>query len=411
LWESSAGMAQPDALSQERLRTDPIAVLTELHAQPGDLITRQYGDRTVHYARAPERVEELLSKRHDSFVKLNQVMPGGDLDEHRGRLIVSEERDEHLAARKALATIIMQGDPLSSIRRSMERRMEQLVPSLPPVLELPGMALAITSEVTVDQLFESGSVDARRLTASFERAFAGETPFREKPEDDAELPPPEEDRLEQLIPQLAGGDGPVPNAFAELGERFGVSELERMIAVGGVYAAASETTARAVAWMLGVLAGDGELQSRVADEAAGGPIADAELLRSVVLETIRLYPPSWLIGRFAKEPTQLGDRPVDRHDVVLVCPYLMHRDPRYYEHPDAFRPERFLGSAPPRWAFIGFGGGRRQCVGERLALAEMETFAYYLLRSFRLNLPDPLPDPLPHLTLTPPPFRVALTAR
>jgi cytochrome P450 len=404
-------MAQPAALSEERLRSDPIAVLAELHAQPGDLVTRHYGERTVHYARSPERVEELLSKRHDSFVKLNQVMPGGELDEHRGRLIVSEQREEHLAARKALAAILMQGDPLSAIRRSMEGRMQRLVPSLPPVLDLPRATLAITSEVTVDQLFDAGSVDAHRLTASFERAFAGETPFREKPPDEDPAPIPDEDSLEQLIPQLAGGDGPVPNAFTELGERFGASELERMIAVGGVYAAASETTARAVAWMLGVLAGDVALQERVAAEAANGPIEDAELLRAVVLETIRLYPPSWLIGRFAKEQTQLGTTTVERHEVVLVCPYLMHRDDRFFPEPGVFRPERFLGPPPPRWAFIGFGGGRRQCVGERLALAEMDTFGYHLLRQFRLSLPSPLPDPLPHLTLTPPPFQVALTAR
>src|SRR5262249_37435339 len=144
---------------------------------------------------------------------------------------VSEQRDEHLAARKALATIIMQGDPLSAIRRSMEQRMQQLVPTLPPVLDLPRATLAITSEVTVDQLFDSRSVDAHRLTASFERAFADETPFREKPAEEHPAPVAEADSLEHLIPQLAGGDGPVPNAFTDLAERFGASDLERMIAV------------------------------------------------------------------------------------------------------------------------------------------------------------------------------------
>lgn len=402
----------PDSatLSEQPLHSDPIAVLAELHGQPGDLITRGYGQRTVHYVRAPELVEQLLSKRHDSFVKLNQLLPEGELDEHRGRLIVSEQRDEHLAARKALAAIVMQGDPLAAIRRSMEQRIELLVPALPPVIDLPRMALAITSEVTVDQLFDSRSVDAHRLTESFERAFAGETPFREKPGDEQPAEP-DDDSLERLIPQLADGDGPVPNAFTDLGERFGASQLERMIAVGGVYAAASETTARALAWMLGVLAGYEQLQEALAAEVAARPLADSELLQAVVLETIRLYPPSWLIGRFARERTQLGETPIERHDVVLVCPYLMHRDERYYRQPDVFQGERFLNWQPPRWAFIGFGGGRRQCVGERLALAEMETFAYYLLRSFRLSLPSPLPDPLAHLTLTPPPFQVALTAR
>lgn len=400
---------EPPSLSAERLRDEPLAVLAELHAQDGDMVTRVYGGRTVRYLRSPALIEELLATRHDDFTKLNFLPEHGELQQTRGRLIMSEERSEHVAARKALGRL-MSGDPLAEISRALDEQLARVVPELPPVLDLPEAAYGITADLTGAQLFDPAA-DPHALTSAIERDLDTETPFRHK---DHVAEQHDRDVVAEVIAgfeRLSAHDGRAVAALKPLAEPFGVADQELTFVLGGVYAAASETTARALAWFVALVAADEEIQAALAAEVASTPLAGCRLLRSAILEAIRLYPPSWLIGRFATTETALGGTAVAPGEVVLVVPYLMHRDARFFTDPEQYRPGRFLEGTPARWTFLPFGGGRRQCIGERLALAELDAFAYHLLRTFRLAPVDGMPEPLPHLTLSPRPFRIALTRR
>ena len=400
---------EPPALSAHRLRTRPLAVLAELHAEPQDMVTRRYGERLVHYLRSPKLIEELLATRHDDFTKLNYLPQHGELQQARGRLIMSEERAEHVAARKALGRL-MSGAPLAEISLALDEQLARSVHDLPSVLELPEAAYGITADLTAAQLFDPAA-RADALTAAIERDLGGETPFRHKPR---EARMRDHDVVAEVIAgfeRLSAGDGRAVDALKPLADPFGVSEPELTFVLGGVYAAASETTARALSWFVALVASDEEIQEALAAEVEATALADCALLRAAVLEAIRLFPPSWLIGRFATTETTLGGTSLAPGEVVLVVPYLMHRDERFYASPEEYRPQRFLDATPARWTFLPFGGGRRQCIGERLALAELDAFAYHLLRTFRLELTDGLPRPLPELTLSPEPFRIALSPR
>ncbi|WP_051845958.1 cytochrome P450 [Streptomyces sp. NRRL F-5053] len=103
--------------------------------------------------------------------------------------------------------------------------------------------------------------------------------------------------------------------------------------------------------------------------------------RALITETLRLYPPVWLIPRHADEDTVLDGRPVAAGTRVLVCPYLTHRDPALWPAPLAFDPRR-PAARPQSGAFHPFGTGPRACLGQHFSLREMEILTTTLLPRF-----------------------------
>src|SRR5215204_6314756 len=92
--------------------------------------------------------------------------------------------------------------------------------------------------------------------------------------------------------------------------------------------------------------------------------------RAVVEQTLRLYPPVPLLARAASVPTEIGGHAVPRGALVLVVPWLLHRNPGLWDAPDRFAPERFLSGRPVRHSYIPFSLGQRVCTGAQFALAE-----------------------------------------
>jgi len=138
---------------------------------------------------------------------------------------------------------------------------------------------------------------------------------------------------------------------------------------------------------------------------APGIIARLEYVEHVVSETLRLYPSAWVIGREAVNDTQLGGQRVARGTTVLLSPWLLHRDGRYFDEPQAFRPERWAGGLAhyPRFAYIPFGGGQRTCIGSSFALMEVAVVLVTIAQRFRIELRDPTRpvEAVPVLTLQP----------
>lgn len=107
-------------------------------------------------------------------------------------------------------------------------------------------------------------------------------------------------------------------------------------------------------------------------------------LRAALDETLRLYPPAYgLFPRRAVCRTKIGDATIERGDLALLVPYVTHRDARWFEAPDAFRPERFL--SPPTWptyAYFPFGAGPRSCIGQQFGVVEITIAMATLLQRF-----------------------------
>ncbi len=179
-------------------------------------------------------------------------------------------------------------------------------------------------------------------------------------------------------------------------------------------AAGHETTALALSWALWLMAFDPAAQVRARDAARavlapdGRPrAAQADDLpnlapvRAVVEEALRLYPPAAIIAREAKVHEDLCGTPVAAGDAVLIPVWSLHRHERLWDAPQAFRPERFQGTAPPRGSFVPFGDGPRICVGASFAIVEATIVLATILARFRLGLAGPLPKPVMTLTLRP----------
>lgn len=133
-----------------------------------------------------------------------------------------------------------------------------------------------------------------------------------------------------------------------------------------LFLAGHETTAQAMAWSWYLLTKHPEHFERLRRE--GAPFA-----LQVMKESMRLYPPAFLLARAAVRDTSIGGFAVRKDEIVFIAPWLLHRDPRIFEDPLRFDPDRFLPEREarlPRFAYFPFGGGRRICIGNQFALME-----------------------------------------
>jgi cytochrome P450 len=198
------------------------------------------------------------------------------------------------------------------------------------------------------------------------------------------------------------------------GDGAGMSDLQLRDEAMTLLLAGHETTANALTWAWYLLSGAPEVEARLHAEvdAIGNRPLDADDLarlpytRAVLAETMRLYPPAWIVGRRALEAYRVGGHLLAPRTVVLMSQWIVHRDPRWWPDAESFQPERWLpgGSATdaarPKFSYFPFGAGTRVCIGEQFAWMEgvlaLATFA----RRWRLRLAaDQRVEPQPIVTL------------
>jgi cytochrome P450 len=180
-----------------------------------------------------------------------------------------------------------------------------------------------------------------------------------------------------------------------------------------LFIAGFETTASGLMWALYLLSQHPEHLTRVreeADEHLQGAVdftAAARLgyARAVVQESLRLYPPAWLIPRVTLQDTQIREYEIPANTVVAPVVYTAQRHPAVWSHPDAFDPSRFAsaGANPrQRQGWFPFGLGPRGCIGQELALLESQIALALIAQRFDLMaVPRALPRPRATILLTP----------
>ncbi len=165
-----------------------------------------------------------------------------------------------------------------------------------------------------------------------------------------------------------------------------------------LFIAGHETTAQAMAWSWYLLAQQPGHFERL--RSGGMPYA-----LQVMKESMRLYPPAFVMGRSALRDTRIGGFQVRKDELVLIAPWLFHRDPRLFEDPLRFDPDRFLPdreSAFPRFAYMPFGGGKRICIGNQFALMEGQIILSTIASQVTMELASRRPIELqPFITLRP----------
>jgi cytochrome P450 len=178
--------------------------------------------------------------------------------------------------------------------------------------------------------------------------------------------------------------------------------------------AGHETTANVLSWTLLLLSRHPEVARKVRDEIereVAGPTPTLEelprltYLSQVLKETMRLYPPAWMIGRYAVEEDKIGGKRIPKGAYVYMSQYANHRDARYWPNPEAFDPERFaegMDAERPRYAYYPFSGGQRKCIGDHFAQMEALAIVACLFRGHDFHLdPAHAVEMEPSVTLRP----------
>ena len=180
-----------------------------------------------------------------------------------------------------------------------------------------------------------------------------------------------------------------------------MSDTEIRDEVMTLFLAGHETTAAALTWTFYLLAKHPEYHQKIRTEVetvlqdrapALENLPSLKMCQWVFKESMRLYPPIWRLSRFAREADAIQAYAVPKGSVVVVTPYLIHRDPRYWEQPETFEPERFSperACSRPRLAYIPFGAGPRACVGALFAMTEAQIILAMICRRIFFGLaPD-----------------------
>lgn len=193
-------------------------------------------------------------------------------------------------------------------------------------------------------------------------------------------------------------DPPRDGLVAEL-LATGLAHAQIRDQIATLYFAGHETTAKWLTWTLWLIARDAELGERLREDP------DDSLLDRVLRESLRLYPPTWLFDRGAVTELELGGHSIPAGATLYLSPWVSHRDPRFFDAPDQFRPERFVDgfeASLPRGAYYPFGFGPRNCVGRRLAELNARVALRSLLLRWRFCVdPSVSVRPLPAATLRP----------
>jgi cytochrome P450 len=165
-----------------------------------------------------------------------------------------------------------------------------------------------------------------------------------------------------------------------------------------IFLAGHETTANAMTWTWYLLSQTPDVERRLHEEidsVLGGrvaTVADVERLpytTRIVTESMRLYPPAWLLGRRAVADYRIREYHVPARSIVLMSQWIVHRDGRFFPEPDRFDPDRWtpeFKAALPRFAYFPFGGGPRQCIGESFAWMELVLLVSTIAQRWRFEL-------------------------
>src|SRR6267378_4391754 len=181
-----------------------------------------------------------------------------------------------------------------------------------------------------------------------------------------------------------------------------------------LFLAGHETTASTLSWTWWLLAQNPAVEAKLhaeLDAVLGDPGPSLDDLPKlaytghVITESLRLYPAAWGMARLAIEDHEIAGYPVTKGMGVAMAQWVVHRDPRWYDAPEEFRPERWeddLLKRLPRFAYFPFGGGPRRCIGNTFALMEATLILATIARKFRLRLVANHPVvPLASITLRP----------
>ena len=219
--------------------------------------------------------------------------------------------------------------------------------------------------------------------------------------------------------------GPIPpsSGGSQYSSNGKMSDKQVRDEVMTIFIAGHETTANALTWTFYLLSQYPDVEKKLHDEIdsvlgtidengndvskipTAEDIPKLQYTEKVLRESMRLYPPVWTMGRYVENDYQVGEYTIPAGSSILMSQYVMHHDPRYYEEPEQFNPDRWTAKFKtdlPRFSYFPFGGGIRGCIGEPFAWIEGTLIIATIVQKWTMRLvPDQRIKLDPAITLRP----------
>lgn len=423
---------------------DPLSALLDRHRRYGDIVRTRVAKTDVFLVSDPEAVRHVLQRNYANYTKgpsyavLGVVVGEG--------LLTSE--GTHWLRQRRLAQPAFHHRYLEAFAELMVAATEARLATWRPgqVIDIAEEMMRLTFSIVGEALFsadvedtaeEIGEIVTRALGLfdSFVGLAALLPAFLANPD---RIPLPAARRIVQRLDELVLGiidtrrrdprpRGDLLQMLMDARDEDGNAMSDRQLKdeVMTLILAGHETTANAMIWTLALLTRHREVEARLVAEHRRvlgdrlpqlGDVAQLPWTAQVVQESLRLYPPAWMIARQAREDDEVGGFHVPAGATVQISPWVLHRHLHHWRDPWRFDPERFGAErceGRSSWAYLPFGGGARICIGKGFALLEAKLILATLCRRFVLvPQQEHMPTPQPSVTLRPRDgFPVRLVAR
>jgi cytochrome P450 len=414
-----------------QIRHDRLGFVMRLTRDFGDIVRFRVGFRVLHLVSHPDYVQYVLQDNQDNYRKgvgllqakrwLGEglVTSEGEVWLRQRRLIQPAFQRQHLNSFASVVT--------TATSAMLERWQECARHGRK--LEIASQMMRLTLEVITQVLFSTSFSNAGEIGAAFTLALQDTmdrmTGFIILPD---WLPFPGKLRFRRALKTLNATADEIIRTHRDGGDAYkdlvsmlslknkkseeGFADRELRDQIITMLIAGHETTASSLAWTFYLLSRHPWAWQRLRDEVdqvLGGRLpthADLPRLvwtRTLFEESLRLYPPVWLIPRRAVNADEVGGYHIPAGSDVLISPYVLHRHPKYWEQPDIFLPERFSGGQPEnrhRYIYLPFGAGPRICVATSFAVMEALLILTMVTQKYRLEfVPNFKVVPEPLLTL------------
>lgn len=408
---------------------DPLTFFTSLVATHGKLVYLRSNGEQIYVVTEPRHIKDILVTNQRKFKK------GRGLERSRPLLgdgLLTSEGEAHLRQRRLIQPAFHK-DRIAGYATAMthyaSRTAERWVEgtTLDIDAEMMHLTLAIVGKTLFDADVEAQTRDVGQAMADIMGSFwMRMMPFADTLE---RLPIPALRRarearvtLDRIVYALIAerrkspadrGDLLSMLLLAQDAEDQGRGMTDQQVRDEAItlFLAGHETTANALAWTWYLLSQSPEVEAQLhaeLDRVLGGrppTFADIPALgfvEQVVTESMRLYPPAWLVGRRAIEDYRIDEYPVSKGSIIITSPYITQRDPACFPDPTRFDPSRWtpaFKAALPPFAYFPFGGGARRCIGESFAWTELILVVSTLAQRWKLRLVPGHPV-VPHPVVT-----------
>jgi cytochrome P450 len=412
------------------LGSDPLAVFTGWAHEFGDMFYYRAGWIHVYFLNHPDLIESVLISQSQNFAK-DKVIQNSRW--FLGQGLLTSEGSEWRRQRR-LCQPAFHRERLSSYGQTMGAYSEEMMTTWPDgeVRDIHQEMMQLTMRIVAKVLFSvEVSEDAQNIAAALNLLMRHTSGLRMiMPPPLRHIPLPALVRVKRAVHELDGivnriirrrrasgeDTGDLLSMLMSARDEDGSAMTDRQLRdeIMTFLLAGHETTAVSLSWTWYLLSQHPEASQKLRqelNEVLQGRSPQLEDLPhlpytdKVIKESMRLYPPAWSLARTTVKATEIGGYRIPVGANVVMSPWIMHRDRRFFENPEQFDPDRWSGQTAqqlPRFAYFPFGGGSRLCIGASFAMMETNILLATIAQRFQLHLiPGHPVTPQPGITLRP----------